>query len=72
VRGHLRLLLGGRVPADLNAVTSDIVFADADIIDVSAGLEDRGTPVIPVLSAIMYGPAARRKTEIGEYEREVN
>ena len=50
VRGHLRLLLSGRVPADLNAVTSDIVFAVADIIDGSAGLEDRGTPVIPVLT----------------------
>jgi hypothetical protein len=50
VRGHLRLLLSGRVPADLNAVTADIVFSVADIIDGGADLEDRGTPVIPVLA----------------------
>jgi len=50
VRGHLRLLLSGRVPADLNAVTADIVFSVAAIIDGGADLEDRETPVIPVLA----------------------
>lgn len=50
VRGHLRLLLNGRVPADLNTVTADIVFSVADIIDGGADLEDGGTPVIPVLA----------------------
>jgi hypothetical protein len=50
VRGHLRLLLAGRVPADLNTVTADIVFSVASIIDGDDGQEDRGTPVIPVLA----------------------
>jgi hypothetical protein len=49
VRGHLRLLLSGRVPADLNAVTADIVFSVASIIDGSGEMDDQGTPVMPVL-----------------------
>jgi hypothetical protein len=50
VRGHLRLVLSGRVPADLNAVTAEIVFSVASIIDGGGELEDGGTPVIPVLT----------------------
>jgi len=50
VRGHLRLLLSGRIPADLNSVTSDIAFSIASIIDGSAEVDDNGTPVIPVLA----------------------
>src|SRR5215471_11719938 len=50
VRGHLRLLLSGRVSADLNSVTSDIIFSVASTIDGSDAAEDRGTPVIPVLA----------------------
>jgi hypothetical protein len=49
VRGHLQLLLSGRVPANLNEVTCDIVFAVANIIDGSAEVEESGMPVIPVL-----------------------
>lgn len=49
VRGHLRLLLSGRVPADLNTVTANIVFSVASIIDGSGEMDDQGTPVMPVL-----------------------
>ena len=49
VRGHLRLLLSGRVPPDLNAVTADIIFSVASIIDGSREIDEHGAPVIPVL-----------------------
>jgi hypothetical protein len=49
VRGQLRLVLSGRVPADLNEVTCDVVAAVASIIDGSAEVEEGGMPVIPML-----------------------
>jgi len=49
VRGHIRLLLSGRVPEDLNAVTADIVFSVASIIDGSGEVDEHGTPIMPVL-----------------------
>lgn len=52
VRGHLKLLLSGRVPAELNAVTADIVFSVASIIDGSREMDDQGMPVMPVLGFV--------------------
>jgi hypothetical protein len=50
VRGHISLVLSGRVPADLNSVTADIVFSVASIIDGASEIEHRGQSVIPVLA----------------------
>lgn len=46
VRGHVRLLLDGRVPADLNEITSDIVFSVAAILDASDGGSGAGIPMV--------------------------
>jgi hypothetical protein len=40
VRGYLRLFLSGRISADLNTVTADIVFSVASIIDGSGEMDD--------------------------------
>ena len=48
VRGHLRLLLEGRVPRDLGEVTNDIVFAVTSILDGADG--DAGSSGIPMLA----------------------
>jgi hypothetical protein len=50
VRGHLRLLFDGRVPADINSVATDIIFSVASIIDGSGESELDDAPVIPVLA----------------------
>lgn len=49
VRGQVRLLVSGRVPANLSEVTANIVFSISSIIDGSEKMEDQGMPVVPVL-----------------------
>ena len=39
VRGHVRLLIEGRVPADLSEITKDIVFSVTSILD---GADEEG------------------------------
>lgn len=47
VRGHVRLLLEGRVPADLSEITNDIVFSVTSILDGSDGeLSGSGLPML--------------------------
>jgi len=48
VRGHLRLLLEGRVPPDLGEITTDIVFAVTSILDGTDG--DAGSTGLPMLT----------------------
>jgi len=48
VRGHLRLLLEGRVPPDLGEITNDIVFAVTSILDGSDG--EAGSKGLPMLT----------------------
>jgi len=48
VRGHLRLVLEGKVAPDLGAVTTDIVFAVTTILDGSDG--DAGSTGLPMLT----------------------
>ena len=48
VRGHLRLLLEGRVPPDLGGITTDIVFAVTSILDGTDG--DAGSTGLPMLT----------------------
>ena len=45
VRGHIRLLLDGRVPPDLNEVTRDIVFSVTSILDACDG-DTSGMPML--------------------------
>jgi len=46
VRGHVRLLLDGHVPANLNEITSDIVSSITSILDGSAGSFEAGIPMV--------------------------
>ena len=48
VRGHVRLLLEGRVPADLSEITNDIVFSVTNILDGSEEEVDRSS--LPMLT----------------------
>jgi hypothetical protein len=48
VRGHLRLLLEGRVPPNLGEVTNDIVFTVTNVLDGTDG--EAGSSGRPVLT----------------------
>jgi hypothetical protein len=46
VRGHIRLVFDGRVPANLTEVTRDIVSSVASILDACDGGDDAGLPML--------------------------
>jgi hypothetical protein len=48
VRGHVRLLIEGRVPADLSEITKDIVFSVTSIVDGAE--EEEGESDLPMLT----------------------
>jgi len=48
VRGHVRLLLEGRVAPDLREVTNDIVFSVTSILDGAVG--EAGSSGLPMLT----------------------
>lgn len=51
VRGHVRLLLEGRVAPDLAEITNDIVFAVTSILDGADGADgDAGSSGLPMLA----------------------
>lgn len=47
VRGHVRLVIEGRVPANLTEITNDIVFSVASVLD---GVEEEGGSDLPMLA----------------------
>jgi hypothetical protein len=48
VRGHVRLLIEGRVPPDLSEITKDIVFSVTSILDGAE--EEGGDSDVPMLT----------------------